>query len=156
MANLVEVFVGVSLVQSNSILSRISPLNCNKQAATMKCIELPHFFQCWGRGYQICLNECFYAYLCHQFLQYLILYQLWIVDLKHVLNYSIHSRSKMSMVLYLALAPLFFHFKPHPKLNKQFNSLSRTFFGKQQLRNGLDNEWDLMRFNTYTTILNQV
>ena len=29
---------------------------------------------------------------CHQFLQYFILYQLWIVDLKHVLNYSIHSR----------------------------------------------------------------
>ena len=37
-------------------------------------------------------------YTCHQFLQYFILYQLWIVDLKHVLNYSIHSRSKMSMV----------------------------------------------------------
>ena len=37
-----------------------------------------------------------------------------------------------------------------------FNSLCRTFFGKQQLRNGLDNEGDLMRFNTYSAILNEV
>ena len=27
-----------------------------------------------------------YDYICHQFLQYFILYQLWIVDLKHVLG----------------------------------------------------------------------
>ena len=31
---------------------------------------------------------------------------------------------------------------------KQFNSLSGTFFGTQHLNNGLDNEGDLMGFNT--------
>ena len=49
-ANLVEVFVGVSNVQSNGILSRNSPwiVNCNKQDATTKCIKLSNFFHCGG------------------------------------------------------------------------------------------------------------
>ena len=34
---------------------------------------------------------------CHQFLQYFILHQLWIVDLKYVQNDSIQSRFKISM-----------------------------------------------------------
>ena len=31
----------------------------------------------------------------------------------------------------------------------EFNSLHLTFFGEQQLANGLDKEGDLMQFNTY-------
>ena len=42
------------------------------------------------------------------------------------------------------------------KVYKQFNSLRLIFFGKQQLTNGLDNEGDLMWFNTYEHILYEV
>ena len=40
--------------------------------------------------------------------------------------------------------------------NISFNSLCLTFFGIQQLTNGLDIEGDLMQFNTYENILYEV
>ena len=44
-----------------------------------------------------CNFQNFHFYVCHQFLQYFMLYQLWIVDLKYFQNNYTHSRSKISM-----------------------------------------------------------
>ena len=38
----------------------------------------------------------------------------------------------------------------------EFNSLRLTFFGEQQLANGLDKEGDLMQFNTFKNIIYEV
>ena len=55
-----------------------------------------------GPGYSwVVTQDCIGPYrtitdhICHQFIQYFILYQLWIVDLNYVQNDSIHSRSKI-------------------------------------------------------------
>ena len=77
----------------NQSLFLWEPLRNHYQPKQSKIHELPilvdNFF---------CCKLNLWMFVCHQFLQYFILFQPWIVDLKHVLNYSIHSRSKMSMV----------------------------------------------------------
>ena len=46
-------------------------------------------------------KEEFGLYLCHQFLQYFILYQLWVVDLKHVLRLG----KQLELDLFLSTFP---------------------------------------------------
>ena len=58
MVNLVEVFVGVPIKSNQIVFCQELALNLNKQAAIMKCIELPHFFHCGGGGRKGTADRC--------------------------------------------------------------------------------------------------